>query len=237
MIYVTSDLHGCDPERFYALLEKAAFGQQDFLFVLGDVIDRGDHGVTLLRWMMDQTNVQLLMGNHEALFLSCLFAFQPVTEESLSQLSNRQLECFELWLRNGGGSTVEALKKLLKEEPDVFECLVDYIRDAPLYDLVEAGGQQFALVHGGLDRFSPDKTLDDYGASDILWARPTPMTRYYDHMRVIFGHTPTQFLSMASKARAYHTDTWTCIDTGAACGDFPMLLRLDDMCEFYADKA
>ena len=146
MIYATSDLHGCDPKRFYALLEKAGFCQQDFLFVLGDVIDRGDHGVELLRWMMDQTNVQLILGNHEAFFLSCLFAFQPVTEENLAQLSNRKLEQFELWLRNGGGPTVEALKKLVTEEPDVFDCLVDYVQDAPLYDVVEAGGQQFALV-------------------------------------------------------------------------------------------
>lgn len=236
MIYVTSDLHGCDPERFLKLLEKASFGQQDFLFVLGDVIDRGDHGVALLRWMMDQTNVQLIYGNHEALFLSCLFAFQPVTEESLAQLSNRQIERFDLWLHNGGGPTVEALKKLLKESPDVFDCIVDYVADAPLYDTVEAGGQRFILVHSGLDRFAPEKKLDDYGASDILWARPTLATRYYPDKRVIFGHTPTQFFTMESKARALHTDTWTCIDTGAACGDFPMLLRLDDMREFYIDR-
>ena len=31
------------------------------------------------------------------------------------------------------------------------------------------------------------------------------------------------------------TDTWVDIDTGAACGGSPMLLRLDDMRPFYAD--
>ena len=48
MIYVTSDLHGFDPEQFRAFLDKAGFCQDDYLFVLGDVIDRGEHGVALL---------------------------------------------------------------------------------------------------------------------------------------------------------------------------------------------
>ena len=46
----------------------------DFLYILGDVIDRnGDGGVAMLRWIIARPNVQLLMGNHEAMMLDCDF--------------------------------------------------------------------------------------------------------------------------------------------------------------------
>jgi serine/threonine protein phosphatase 1 len=40
MIYVISDLHGYPIEKLKKLLEKANFGEDDFLYILGDVIDR-----------------------------------------------------------------------------------------------------------------------------------------------------------------------------------------------------
>ena len=39
MIYVVSDLHGYPLEKLKKLLEKANFGKDDFLYILGDVID------------------------------------------------------------------------------------------------------------------------------------------------------------------------------------------------------
>ena len=235
MIYVSSDLHGCAPEIFQGLLNRAGFCDDDYLFVLGDVIDRGEHGVQLLRWMAEQPNVQLILGNHEAMLLACDCLFREIDEVSLAQLQEQEA-VLRVWKRNGAGPTLEALYKLLKQQPDILEGLLDYLRDAPLYDTVEAGGRQFVLVHGGLDRFAPDKPLEQYEANDILWARPTLDTRYYEDATVIFGHTPTQFFGMQYKGRAIKTDSWICIDTGAAAGGNPMLLRLDDMREFYADR-
>ena len=51
---------------------------------------------------------------------------------------------------------------------------------------------------------------------------------------VILGHTPTQYLG-GEKGKMFVTDTWVDIDTGAAGGGSPMLLRLDDMCPFYSE--
>ena len=46
MTYVISDLHGYSIEKLKMLLKKANFGEDDFLYILGDVIDRnGDGGV------------------------------------------------------------------------------------------------------------------------------------------------------------------------------------------------
>ena len=48
MIYVSSDLHGYPLSGFQKLLSRAGFSDSDYLFVLGDVIDRnGDGGIGL----------------------------------------------------------------------------------------------------------------------------------------------------------------------------------------------
>ena len=50
--YCISDLHGLPVEKLEDLLDRAGFGEGDFLFVLGDVVDRnGDGGLSLLRFL------------------------------------------------------------------------------------------------------------------------------------------------------------------------------------------
>lgn len=59
MIYVTSDLHGYPLEKYKKLLDNAKFSQDDFLYLLGDVIDRnGDGGVAMLCWLLEQPNIE-----------------------------------------------------------------------------------------------------------------------------------------------------------------------------------
>ena len=233
MIYVTSDLHGCPPEWLFELLDQAGFSQDDFLFVLGDVIDRGEHSVALLRWMAEQPNVQLLLGNHEAMLLSCAFLFEEVTEESLLSLDTGKLELYRTWMENGGDDTLTGLRTLLKTQPDVLEGLLDYVQEAPLYETVEVSDRRFVLVHGGLENFRPDRPLSDYEPGELLWARPGPDTHYFDDALTVFGHTPTALFGPQYRGRAVRTDSWICIDTGVTAGYRPMLLRLDDLAEFY----
>lgn len=233
MIYVTSDLHGYPLEDFLRLLEQAGFGEEDYLFVLGDVIDRGEAGAELLQWLTQQPNVQLILGNHEAMLLSCQFLFQQVSEESLSDLDGEKMKLLNLWMRNGAAPTLAGLRKLLKEQPDMLEGILDYLHDAPLYDTVEVGGRRYILVHAGLGNFEKDKPLRTYAPEELLWTRPNLQTEYFDDVTVIFGHTPTLFFGEDFRGRAVRTDSWICIDSGAAAGGSPMLLRLDDLQEFY----
>lgn len=233
MIYVTSDLHGYPLEKFLALLEKAGFSQEDYLFVLGDVIDRGDEGAQLLRWMAEQPNVQLLLGNHEAMLLSCSFLFEEVTEDSLAELDMDKMERLGTWMQNGAEPTLKGLRKILKEEPEVLEGILDYLRDAPLYDTVEAGGRHYILVHAGLGNFRPDRPLSDYAPDELIWERPTPDTQYFSNATVILGHTPTVYYGLEYRGIPLKTPSWIDIDVGAADGKNPLLLRLDDLQEFY----
>ena len=236
MIYVTSDLHGIHPDKFQAFLDRSGFTDEDFLFILGDVIDRGEHGAALLLWLTQKGNMQLILGNHEAFLLGCQFLLDEVNAEAQAELTDDELRILKNWLRNGGSTTILGLRDLFAKDSDLVYGIMDYLQEVPLWDQVEAGGRKFILVHGGLGNFHPDKPMDSYSPQDLLWERPAPDCRYYPDATVIFGHTPTEFYGSQYKGRALHTDSWICIDTGAACGGTPMLLRLDDMQEFYMDS-
>lgn len=236
MVFVTSDLHGCSIAEFQVLLNRAGFTKNDFLFILGDVIDRGEHGAELLLWLTEQPNMQLLLGNHEALLLACDFLFEEVTDTSLDRLNAEQLNLFESWLYNGGSPTLAGLKKIMAQDPELIYGILDYLRDAPLYESIEVHGRNYVLVHAGLDNFSCNRFLSDYEPDELLFFRPTLETSYYDDAFVIFGHTPTHYLDKNYKGKALKTPSWICIDTGAAEGNSPMLLCLDNLREFYVNS-
>lgn len=233
MIYVSSDLHGCNPADFQRLLDQAGFHEYDFLFVLGDVIDRGNWGAELLLWLTQQPNIQLILGNHEALMLTCSFLFDEVSEESLNNLTIKEIGLVQNWIHNGGGPTLKGLQRLLKSDPESVYGILDYLRDAPLYENLDLNGQRFILVHAGLGNFDSERSLSDYTPEELLLDRPSLSTNYDVDGRVIFGHTPSNQFGEEYAGRAIHTSSWSCIDTGVAQGYAPMILRLDDMKEFF----
>lgn len=229
MIYVTSDIHGYPFEKFRKMLESVNFSADDFLYVLGDVIDRGDDGVKILRWLMLQPNAQLILGNHEAMMLASRFIFDEITEKSIEDLTGSKLDAYSNWIANGGQKTVDALKIMRGSE---LEYIFEYLEEAPLIETVSVNGRDFILTHSGLGNFRKDKKLNEYTPHELLWNRPDINTKYFDGVTAVFGHTPTVCYGEEYKGKAVFTDTWVNIDTGAAMGMSPMLLRLDDMKEF-----
>ena len=84
--YVLSDIHGY-LNRFTSMLERIGFSDQDTLYILGDVIDRGPEGVRLLEQIRQTPNMILLLGNHEYM---CLQAHAPeATERDLYRWSRK----------------------------------------------------------------------------------------------------------------------------------------------------
>lgn len=233
MIYAVSDLHGYPLEGFLSLLSKAGFCDSDFLFVLGDVIDRGEDGIKILEYLLDKPNMQFILGNHEAMMLACSFITDLVTEDFLNGLNETKLGLLQTWLDNGAAPTVKALSRLAKKKPEQVDNIFDYLRDAPLYDTVTAGKCDFVLTHAGLGGYSPDKKLAEYTDRELLWNRPSLEDSYSDRFFTVFGHTPTVFYGSMFTGKALRTDTWINIDAGVACGEKPMLFRLDDGKEFY----
>lgn len=235
-VYATSDLHGYPLAKFKALLEKADFTEEDALYILGDVVDRnGDGGVEMLRYIKAQPNFGFLLGNHEDMLLNCAFLFEEITDESIANLSPDCMKHYERYMRNGGGVTVENLRKLKKADPAAFEGVFDFLKNAATYAEDTVGGRKFLLIHGGLKDFSPEKRIEDYSYFDVLWERPKLTDEYFDDIITVFGHTPTLYYGDEYFNKVIKTRTWINIDTGAASGLPPALLRLDDLEVFYGD--
>lgn len=230
MTYVISDIHGYPHDRFMSLLEKAGFSDGDFLYILGDVVDRnGDGGVETLRWLLYQPNVQMILGNHEAMLLSCSFVFDEIDEDLEETLSVEKMGMLQNYMEKGGDVTLKAMRDLSQEER---EDIQDYLRDCPLYEELNVGGKRFLLVHAGLGNFHKDKKPEDYSVLELIWTWPRLSDRYYEDVMTIFGHTPTLAFGEEFKDRIVKTDTWMDIDMGAGFGREPVLLRLEDMKEF-----
>jgi serine/threonine protein phosphatase 1 len=178
---------------------------------------------------MYQTNVQLIMGNHEAMLLSCAFVFDEMTEDTVSAYTAEKVDIFTRYLLDGGEVTLKAMYKLPK---DIQQDILYYLRDCPLYEMIDVGGKTYFLVHSGIEKFDRNKKLNEYRDDQFLWARPDFDTRYFDDVMTILGHTPVIAFGKEYKDTIIKTDTWMDIDMGAGFGEEPVLLRLDDMKEF-----
>mgnify|MGYP003242918501 FL=1 len=69
--YVLSDAHG-HLDYFESVLAQIDLQPDDTLYVLGDVIDRGTHGIEILRRIIAMPNAKMLLGNHEFMMLNAL---------------------------------------------------------------------------------------------------------------------------------------------------------------------
>ena len=229
MIYVISDLHGRF-DRYQQMLEVIEFTLDDTLYVLGDVIDRGPDGIKILQDMMFRPNIFPLLGNHEFTAAICLpWLMQEVTDQSLNALDGTQIAALSEWIANGGGVTLRSLKGLATEER---EEILEYFREMELFAEVETNGRSFVLTHSGLSNFSPGRPLSDYNLEDFLFCRPGMDTVYFPDKFLIFGHTPTRYLSGQDKI--LRQKTWIDIDCGCAAPSGRLgCLCLDTMEEFY----
>ena len=230
MIYVISDLHGYPHDKFLELLCKAGFGKEDYLFVLGDVVDRnGDGGVETLQWLIMQPNAELILGNHEAMLLACSFVFDEINTETIAAFDAEKMGILTDYLNNGGGATLKAMRALSREQQ---EDILGYLRESPVYDIAQAGGKTYLLVHAGLENFRPDRKLSEYTPGELIWKSPQIGENYYPQATVVFGHRPTFTYGEGYRGTTIRTRTWIAIDAGAAYGERPVLLRLDDLREF-----
>ena len=236
MVYITSDLHG-RMDCLKKLLDYVHFNddEDNWLYILGDVIDRNNKGgVDILKWLLIQPNVQLILGNHEQMFLSNRWVFQEINEDSIDAIDEKNISLLTLWESNGGSCTMQALSQ---ESPETRQDILEYLDDCPLIDSVCINDKNYVLVHSGLGNYLPRKRMRDYTMDELLWDRPTLETKYNpDEYIVILGHTPTSFYSEKYKNRMIKTESWWNIDTGAATEDGrPMLLCLNTCDEYYIE--
>lgn len=231
MQYVMSDIHG-EYKKYLSMLEAIHFSPADTLYVLGDAIDRGPDPIKLLQDMAGRENVIFLKGNHEgfACYILPRLNVEITAENAENHLDGALMQAILEWQQNGGDATMRGFSALSREEKSD---VLDYLSDAPLYEIAEAGEKTFVLVHAGLGNFRQGKKLREYTFEELACVRPDPGRQYFpdDSVYVVAGHTPTKKIN--GEAKIIHGNHQILIDCGAAWGGRLACLCLETMEEFY----
>lgn len=226
--YVLSDIHG-DIDRWNKMKSLIEFTSEDRMWIIGDVIDRGEHGISILQEIMNMPNVTLILGNHE-----CMMIDNWNIKENDPDIE----EVRDNWMYNGGWPTVQAMMKLPEEEQ---EKIIRYVKNCPpIAKLKTVDGRKYIIAHGWFTE-STTKLFD------IVWGRPDKQSNpeLNDETQLIIGHTPVEYFCnnidemramKKSHAKILHAPHFIDIDCG--CGhdrSWSRLscLRLNDMKEFY----
>ena len=194
--YVISDIHG-EYGKFMELLDIIHFSDEDILYVLGDVVDRGKNPVKTLLKMMEMPNVIPIAGNHEQMMLECMSVLinevkdENSIKEFAEKFSDDMFQKLYAWQRNGGIATTDELSKL---DNETRKDVLDYVSDFSWYEKVAVNGQKYPLVHGGLGNFDIKRDIDDYLLDELVWSRVDYDVRYFDDVITVTGHTPTRYI-------------------------------------------
>ncbi|MBQ3061782.1 MAG: metallophosphoesterase [Lachnospiraceae bacterium] len=83
--YVISDIHG-QIDAFMSMLTQIDFTENDEMYILGDVIDRGPKSIECIKWIMARDNILTLLGNHELILYDGYINNAPAFYHSLTEI-------------------------------------------------------------------------------------------------------------------------------------------------------
>lgn len=235
MIYCVSDLHG-EYRKYIDILKHINFSSADTLYIIGDVCDRGDESCRILLDMMARPNVIPLAGNHDVIATYVLNLFsQEITDDLLEQLDDDTLFLIQEWLTDGGDATLADFQRRSAEER---ERILDYLMEFRLYEAVHVGGNDYVLVHGGLENFSPEKSISDYSADELIYCRTDYSKPLFSGNKyLVTGHTPTMaILENPKPGYIYRANNHIAIDCGSVFREGRLgAICLDTGEEFYSN--
>lgn len=227
MKYVISDIHG-NYELFVKLLKKIHFSKKDTIFIVGDIIDKGKDVENLLNLIFNvlKDNAVVLLGNHEYSFNSFAKSLikSNVGDETIINECKNYLN----------------VKNLSFDDIENLMCLQAYYEE-----------DDFILAHAGVPINDNGELIPLSKASveELVFDRRFKEKNFIPQNSkcVIFGHTPTYFISeqkgkilkykrantLGTSPKDYfkiHIDTGNYVTGILGC------LRLDDMQEFYVNE-
>lgn len=235
MTYVMSDLHG-QYEKYLKMLETIHFTNNDDLYILGDVVDRGPQSAELLYDMSMRMNVFPILGNHDMLASMLLKKLcVEITEENYaSHIDLDTLKLLTTWQMDGGQETLNSFKKFSNNER---AALIEYLDEFMPYEELEVDGKRFILVHGGIPYEKRKSALEEQTIEELITERPNYGKRYFEDRDtyLVTGHTPTVNIGKEWRGKIYHANGHIAIDCGAGFGLPLGCISLEDFSEFYVD--
>lgn len=225
MTYLMSDLHGCY-DKFIKMLETIKFNDEDELYILGDVLDRGEDGIRILKYIMDRSNIQLLCGNHEYTALMILGNY--IKNKDI--LKNPDFkEVFDLWLSDGGKTTWDGFMNLSVDEQ---VNIINYLKRIKFYRILHINQRKYFLSHT-LPEKSGIRKLSDLTYTDLIMGEPDYDKRYAAVSIMVTGHTPTYLIDENYEGRIYSMNGHIAIDCGCVFKGTLGCLCLENLREFY----
>ncbi len=208
--YVISDIHGHYHE-FLEMLKVLNFSDADFMYVLGDVIDRGPEGLDIINDIRSRKNMQMFLGNHELMMINAI-KYVEETGDCRVTIENMDdhLTPLQLWTHaaNGGEGTFEEMMAL---SPKGREDMVGFLKSLPLIKRFKLGGVSYHLSHSySLPRRFGNTVYQDHVSKKemerIVWdslldregnpyETPEEYPFYYKRDTYVVGHIFTQRLS------------------------------------------
>jgi serine/threonine protein phosphatase 1 len=188
---IIGDVHG-HFDTLMQLLEAIAPGQNDQVYFLGDLIDRGPKSAEVVEFIIDN-NYPCVLGNHEEILL-CTIGYGKINSHNL-----------EFWLRAGGNTTLTSYNNEIPYHH------LEWMRELPVYrDL----GDIF-LVHAGVHPHIP---LEQQSSEQLCWIRGEfhySKKPYFPDKLIIVGHTITFTFPNVEPGKLVTGNGWLDIDTGA----------------------
>lgn len=240
-VYVMSDLHG-QYNRYCTIMKQLQLKEDDTLYILGDVIDRGEYGIKILLDIQQRKNVIMMMGNHEHMMLEYMQAMKLDVKTAKDQI------IISRWNRNHNEPTLHEFSQLKVQEQDD---LIGYLAQLPLaFPNVQVNDKRFYLVHAYPYPAFQEERIDlticaqyNVEARELLWERIQGSEKFFNDRQVILGHTPTYFFQECHPYTIWHQQlpiesaALINIDCGCAIDSQDTrlaCLRLDDYEVFYA---
>lgn len=201
---VIGDVHG-HYTALSELLENIAPSQEDEIYFLGDLIDRGSQSAKVVDFVI-KNNYNCILGNHEVMLLDAIGG------EQINQ------EVFHGWLQNGGNTTIASYENKMPPTEHL-----EWFKNLPLYfDLGD-----YWLVHAGVDPCLP---LEQQSSEQFCWIRRPfhdSIEPYFVDKTIIIGHTITFTFQGVKSGQLAKGEGWIGIDTGVYHPEQGWLTALD----------
>ena len=98
------------------MLNKIQFTDEDELYILGDIMDRGPNSIDIYYFVKAMPNVHMIKGNHEIMMRQSLAASLKYNDLD-SDLNN----AYRLWKQNGATGTVNSIREFLQKDSIPYE--------------------------------------------------------------------------------------------------------------------
>lgn len=183
-IIVISDIHG-EIDLFLTLLDKCQFSNNDYLIILGDIIEKGNDNLNTLRYIMNlskKSNVFVVKGNCDRVLEYSNMGLKA-QNDILNYLKDNQKSIF-IEGANELGVKIDSIDNLIKVSKHLEE-ESSFIQSLPAVLVSE----QLVFAHAGIRSLKEDNYRYIYGTR-TFYEDGHDLNQY-----VIVGHLPVKNLA------------------------------------------